>query len=278
MAKVRPQANTAWSEAQSAFEEDNKNREYVRRFRLPPGTERRICFISDAPQRMSDNSIKVYEHNVQMPGAKGKAPWWRQFTSPTTFDVDAVDPLQDAGSNPQLVVFYTIVDMSAWKDRNGKTHKYQKQLLGAKKEAFGVIQAAIKPPVKKGRSLHGAVFTVTRGSEKTSSATGTSYVFEKYLSDENLLALMQKYDPKADLAEFDISEILKPLSERELKVIARRAFGAGAVDVPDDDEDDDENEKPVKKSRKIAPEEDDDDVDEDADDDGIEDPFTDDED
>ena len=266
-------------EITTAFEGEQASRkDFVQRIYLPVNSKKRVCFISDKPQKLGTVSSVALVHYLRLKSNKTGKTYNSMVTSPTTLDSDASDPLIDAGSKPKATIHFTVVDLSGWTDKNGvKKGKRTKALLAPKSESGAVLLANIKVQRKQGKELHGSVYIVQRSTNPMSPNTGDIFMYQKHLSDAKLLEMLRSVDPKATLDEMNISELLAPPSEKELKILAKQAFGGAAVTERDEDEDEDEDEEPRrKKSRRVEAE--DDDEGEDEDDDEDESPFDDDDD
>ena len=117
---------------------------------------------------------------------------------------------------PGFVCYGTVIDTRSYEDKEGKVHKNERRLFGAKGEAIAMIEDLIA----KHKDLRGLKFRVKRYGDK-SPACGNS--FEKIGKVDLAKAIK---DPK-DAKPFDYEKILRPLSEDELTDLGYGGYIAG---------------------------------------------------
>jgi hypothetical protein len=255
-------------------QQSNSRRAFVPRFFLKKGTTGELIFLDDKP-------VTIEEH-VIVSNRNGK-PQYTNVTSPST--VGEPDPLKDAGSRTSMVVYYSVVDTKeVYTDKNGKEHKFQKKLLGLKKQAYDALKrrrATLVAKAKKANDekrmkypLRYARFAITRGTGQMEPNTGTDWEFVDYVPTKQLLKLIAKGTKEGEepsLAALNYDELLAPPSEDELEQMARR-FERQQASASGGGDDADFNfgaNKAKSKSKKAKPADDDDedDAEEDADED-----------
>lgn len=169
-----------------------RQKDYINRLWLPAEGTAKIVFLDDNPPI-------IEEHQVQIDG-----DWRNWFTCLRMLGQEC--PICDGLDNkPSTVGFYTVLDMTEWKDKQGKTHKNELKLFAAK---FKTLQVMKRLSSKRG-SLEGCVFEVYR-SNSDAPNTGDVFDFEGKLSKDEILELNPEAKP------YDYSEILKPKEPGEI--------------------------------------------------------------
>lgn len=178
-------------------EAERRNGDRVFRFWMPTGTTTRIVFLDDVPP--------IYEeHQLQING-----DWKNWFTCLKQFGKPC--PHCEASSYAYTAGAYTIIDGTEWKDKQGNVHKNEKKLFVAKIDTLKKLKQI---SAKRG-GLRGCVFEVSRTGDK-SPGTGDMFDFEKKLTEEELVAMFGKKDPKGAQG-YNYDEILAPKDAEETK-------------------------------------------------------------
>jgi len=197
------------SKGYDAFEEkerevEEKQKTYVNRFWLPPDSTATIVFLDDNPPI-------IEEHQLQIDGD------WRHWLTCLRM-VGEPCPVCDTLDNKAYTVgFYTILDMSEWKDKSGKIHKNELKLFPAK---FKTLQVLKRLSAKRG-SLEGCAFEVYRSTSDAPN-TGDVFDFERKLTKDEILELNPEAKP------FDYAEILKPKEVGELLALLKKSSTRGS--------------------------------------------------
>lgn len=198
-----------FAEKEKEVEERQKN--FVNRFWLPADTTTSIVFLDDNPPI-------IEEHQLQIDG-----DWRNWFTCLRLLGESC--PICDKADNKAYTVgFYTILDQTEWKDKQGKIHKNEMKLFPAK---FKTLQVLKRLSAKRG-SLEGCVFEVTRSTSDAPN-TGDIFDFEQKLSKEQILELNPNAKP------FDYSEVLAPKNAGELMNVMKKATKKNYVSSSDED-------------------------------------------
>jgi hypothetical protein len=199
----------AFTEKEKEAEERQKN--YVNRFWLPADSSARIVFLDDNPPI-------IEEHQLQIDGD------WRHWFTCLRMIGEACPICDSLDNKPYTVGFYTIIDMSEWKDKSGKTHKNELKLFPAK---FKTLQVLKRLSAKRG-SLEGCVFEVSRSTSDAPN-TGDVFDFETKLSKDEILELCPDAQP------FDYADILEPKSVGAIMEVLKRASKRSASRSIDSD-------------------------------------------
>jgi len=139
----------------------------------------------------------VYEHSLyKLTGKVDTETWIREFDS---------CPLCNAGMEPSLVLFATVIDPREYEDREGKKHKNQKKLIAFKGKAR---QAILRRMAEQGGNLKYAVIQLSRGASQNEASTGEDIQFLGRLKPEAIAKLC----PAGTTPE----EFLKPLNYQKL--------------------------------------------------------------
>lgn len=199
----RSRGYDVFEEKERAVEEKQKN--YVNRFWLPADSTAKIVFLDDNPPI-------IEEHQLQIDG-----DWKNWFTCLRM--VGQTCPICDNLDNKAYTVgFYTVLDMSEWIDKSGKTHKNELKLFPAK---FKTLQVLKRLSAKRG-SLEGCVFEVYRSTSDAPN-TGDVFDFEDKLTKEEILAL------NPDAKPFNYAEILQPKEVGEIMNMLKKATRRSSI-------------------------------------------------
>ena len=206
------------AKAKQADEEAKQRGEKAfRRFRLEKDSSALITHL-DTPD------FFFYEHQLKL-GPK-------TFRNVTCIRDSDNCPLDEQGLNPGYVLAGTVISHKPWKDKAGKIHKNQKQLIVYKGKARETILRKIE---KNEGNIQYCVFEMSRGSSQTECATGEDMEFKKRLTAKEVKMLTPAgQDPNEFIKPFDYAEEFAPLTAKELRKIAGQAAPVGAED---DDED-----------------------------------------
>ena len=199
----RSRGYDVFEEKERAVEEKQKS--YVNRFWLPADSTAKIVFLDDNPPI-------IEEHQLQIDG-----DWKNWFTCLRM--VGEVCPICENLDNKAYTVgFYTILDMSEWVDKSGKTHMNELKLFPAK---FKTLQVLKRLSAKRG-SLEGCVFEVYRSTSDAPN-TGDVFDFEEKLTKEDILAL------NPDAKPFNYAEILQPKEVGEIMNKLKKATRRSSI-------------------------------------------------
>jgi hypothetical protein len=187
----------AFAEKEKEAEERQKN--FVNRFWLPADSSTRIVFLDDNPPI-------IEEHQLQIDGD------WRNWVTCLRMVGDSCPVCDNLDSKAYTVGFYTVLDMSEWKDKQGKTHKNEMKLFPAK---FKTLQVLKRLSAKRG-SLEGCVFDVSRSTSDAPN-TGDVFDFETKITKEEILALNPEAKP------FNYAEILEPRAAGDIMALLKKA-------------------------------------------------------
>lgn len=205
-----------------------------RRLWLKNDTSTKLTFL-DNPQ------FFLYEHQLKIGG--NFRNW---FTCRK--DIDSC-PVCEAGDQPSYIVVASVINHREWADKEGKTHKNEKQLAVFKSKARERI---LKRVEQCDGDLKGCVFEFSRGSQTTECSTGEDFVYlNKRLTEAQLLSLAPKGSDKSWIEPFDYADMLQPRTIEELRKIA-----GGEVPVGSEGEEGGEggDPEPDKKAAPVAAE------------------------
>jgi len=189
---------------------------YVPRFFLRPDQQADVIFVDD-------EGFFCERHLIQVGGR------WQDVTC-----CAAIRPcpicLSD-NKKPMPVVYYTIIDLRSFLDRNGKRVPYRKVLLGARRQ----LAKQIKDFKDKYGSLVGLRFTLKRYQQKEAacgSILGDAYRKDGKKVRYNLAKLGSDFT-----TPFDYEKLLAPPSPEEYQAMGYRmsTLGDSPLDVVDDE-------------------------------------------
>jgi len=167
------------------------NEKTAYRFFLKKGETREVLFLDDPAFLYNEYSFKVGDD-------------YKNYTS-----LGDACPARLAGHRPYPAEAYTVLDLTPWKDKEGKEHKFSKRLLVVKGkkmiEALAVHRQAV------GGSLAGMKFKFVRTNADKSSAIGDTFIF---VGKVKLDSLSEK-----DREPINYEEILMPPSLEKMKAI-----------------------------------------------------------
>jgi hypothetical protein len=168
---------------------------------MKPEESKRVIFIDDSP-------VMVEEHQVWEDGRPKFFTCLKMFEEPC--------PLCRRKHRPSSVGYYTIIDRSEWKDRQGKSHKNERKLFGAKMKALRKLRRLSK----ECGGLIGVEFKIYRdGSDDPT--TGSDFTMVKKHELEFLLS------KGLEAESFDYDLVLAPKSEDEYEEVDFVEYGKG---------------------------------------------------
>jgi hypothetical protein len=186
---------SAFEKREEEVEERSKGR--VGRFWLPPEKGAKIIFLDDDPPILEEHQLKV------------NGDWKNWYTCRRILGEPCVicDELKDT---PSTVGYYTILDLSEYKNRKGETVRNTIKLFAPKFKALQVVKRA---SAKRG-GLAMWVCDVYRTTSESFNV-GDVLDFEEKTDWESIKEL------NPDAAVLDYAELLAPKSNAELKKLLR---------------------------------------------------------
>jgi len=191
------------------------------RFWLKAGGSAEIVFL-DKPVTVNGETIYpwfgVLEHNMRKDGK-----WGNYYTCRR--DLDEC-PLCEAGYRPSYAIYLTIIDLTEYETKDGRTVKGTKKLFPIKRKLLNKFKRKLKDA---GGSLYLKKFRIYRDSVDDLS-TGEDIEFIGDATEEELLACKPSdVAPEEWLAPFDYKKIFEPLPVEELRRIAGLAPPKGLL-------------------------------------------------
>lgn len=192
------------------------------RFRIKPGEDARVVFISSSPQ------LVAREHTV--PGVRG--------------GYDNVICLDESGENPEacpfcregnlapVVAYFTVLHLTEFETRSGNTVVNPVRTLAAKSATITILQKYAEKQGDKG--LTGMVFDVSRSNKRTSPNVGDVWMYDETISKAEIMEL----NPEAKPLDFD-EEVIRYTFEQMESHVAKvnvgrdsRSDNRGSGDAP----------------------------------------------
>jgi len=167
----------------------------VPRFRLKEGESAKIIFVDSNP-------FGIQEHSLKLDGR-----WGNFFTC--LKETYGACPICSTYSRPTYTVYFTIIDLRAYTNREGKVIKWTKSLFPAK--GTSVLKKLQKLIEKHGGSIAGLAFQVERLSIDDPNC-GTEF---EYLGKVNIA---KKFGPEAAIPH-DYDKILAVPTKDELQLL-----------------------------------------------------------
>jgi len=207
------------------------------RFWLKEGDKRNLAFLDG-----TDDGFRIKEHDFEINGK-----WGNTFTCRDGLDFDEkgvrlpcpLCSLADARGRKgaaYIISFFTIVDLTPWKDKNGQEHPYFVKMLGVKKETLAKIKMIREA---NGGSLVGHKFLVMRSKpvvaegDKRSKTPRVGDIWQPLgLTDVTQFKMGKENKPAAP---FDYTKLLEPKTLDELKKFASD-LGAGVATTSEAEE------------------------------------------
>jgi hypothetical protein len=181
---------------------------------MPAGEGRELVFIDDPP-------ISVKEHQVKINQS------WRNWY--TCLEGTGEEPVccEKAGVRSRsFVSYYTVVDLTLWRDKGGNEHQYELKLFPAKMETLKRLELKSSDRAKgdgKG-GLVGCMFKVTR-LQKDSPSSGDEFDFKKEADTKKMFDYVTFRGKK--LSDMYTAAQEKPEEMEKLKRLFQLEFDAG---------------------------------------------------
>lgn len=180
---------------QKEEEVESRMEDRIFRFWLKPETEAKIIFLDDDPPILEEHQLRINNS------------WLNWFTCRRMINEPCII-CDELGDTPYTVGFYTILDLSEYKNKKGDTVKNTIKLFTPKFKALQLI----KRQSQKREGLELCVYDVYRSSSDAFNV-GDSFEFDTKATWEEVRALNK------DAAPVDYAELLAPKSNAELKKI-----------------------------------------------------------
>ena len=200
------------------------------RFFLNKGETKKIMFLDDEPQW-------AWEHSFRKGFTKSGKPKWRRVTCRRGLDGGCPGCASDLMR--VYTGFLTILDLTGYKDSEGKRHKNIRKLLTVgvdDDDRFALWY-------KKNDGLTGWIVETTRFEKKKARAIGDDFEFVKrvdpFKDEEYFFTSRLDGGEKKPPEVFDYAKILEPLSAEDMREYIRidgRSYDEGKSEGGDDDE------------------------------------------
>lgn len=190
----------------------SESRSQPLRFFLNKGETKKILFLDDEPQW-------AWEHSFRKGFTKSGKPKWRRVTCRRGMDGGC------PGCSSDLIRVYTgfltILDLSGYKDKEGKVHKNIRKLL-----TVGIDDGErFERYVKKNDGLTGWIVETTRFNKKNARAIGDEFEFIKRVKpfEDETFFFTSKLDggEKKPPEVYDYTKILEPMSAEDMRDFIR---------------------------------------------------------
>lgn len=193
-------------------EEERLAQQYgVPRFWLKKGSKTKIVFLDDEP-------ACIHEHSPKINGS-----WQNWFTC--LKDVYPDDPAccsQLGHDSRSYVGYFTIMDLTEWKDAKGNVHNYQLKLFGAKLKTLKLLQSKKED---RDNRLAGRIYKVQR-TDENSPGVGNDFEYDSDVENWEKMFAVANYKGKK-LAEMFKSE--KPEDIEKVKRLFQVKTEGGAI-------------------------------------------------
>lgn len=146
------------------------------RFYCKVGETKQFIICDDAPDFFR------YEHNLKNPQT-GK---WDTFTG-CVKEFDHCAACEVSGKESYYAMYFTIIDLTPYETRDGKTVDFSRKLLVVKPAQQKKFQRMYDKAEAKGNTLRGALIEVTRDSDKDASI-GNEIELLEYIEEDDMEA------------------------------------------------------------------------------------------
>ena len=244
-------------ESAKAEEQRRASAMMSRRFWMPKGSKKSVVFVDDDP-------FTIYEHQYQRDGN-----WKNWVTCSRGIYDEAVCCAKLGEKSRRWVGYFTVVDLSEWKDNKGNIRKNELVFFAAPLNVLKILESR---KADNGGTLVGAMITIQRIGD-SGAAVGNDFVVQK-VGDLDKLApevawrgkklkdiinlanndpaeaksYMQRFqvEPDSDgqlaleLNPFNYMELLKPKNQKDMKQILSGLQVQDDEKGGDDQKDDDD--------------------------------------
>ena len=248
---------------------------------VPPGDTKEVIVLDDKPD------FFMFEHQIQNPRTKK----WDTYLG-CTKAFDACPVCESTGKESYYAMYLSVVDLTPFKDRSGKTHRFSRKLLMVKNLSQ---QKKFIRRYEKDGTLRGYRLELNRDRD-TDPTIGNDIEFVEILEEEELAKFQRKFkDREGKIHKEDCSvpfvyeELFEEPDSEKLRAIVggeptpgsskanRRAMDEDDDWGDEDDEEEDDDETPpvkqaakkkaVTKKRAVAEEDDEEEDEDEAEDD-----------
>lgn len=266
MAKVRSKGFMRGSSAMAHVDDELAKEKAVKEARkaqsnmpfrvwVPPGDTKEVIVLDDKPD------FFMYEHQIQNPRTKK----WDTFLG-CTKAFDACPVCEETGKESYYAMFLSVIDLTPYTDRQGKTHRFSRKLMMVKNLSQ---QKKFIRRYEKDGTLRGYMLELNRDSDKDPTIGG-DIEFVEIMEEADLVKYKRKYkdrEGKVHSEDCSVPFVYEELFEEPDSDKLRSIVGGSPVpgsskansalmedddEWGDEDEEDDEDEAPVRKSSKAV--------------------------
>lgn len=214
-------------------------------FKLPVNKSADIVFLTDV-QWIPVHEVAIGERK----GAKGKYPLTEMFHSTSILGIDASGtPVkstrnclfeQGLGRNPKLILVAKIVDLTAYKLKDGTEVPWTVRTITIPSNSPVIAQLAAASEVT-GKDMQYAMFTVSRSGNDKSPKIGDSWTYKTHLTvddlreEKGLLEAADKIDFERGFPVLEDSDIVSILKTHRKLCDKYAADGKNATMTYDED-------------------------------------------
>lgn len=205
-------SNSKDAQAERNAEQRERLAKMVRRFFMKANSDTEISFVGPfESEGVKFEPFVVREHQFAVFNPQKRKTDWHNYRTCLRGNGEGRCPYCEAGIKSYVANFFTVIDHTVWKDKDGNEHKDERKLLMLKGEVADVI---LKQIAKRGGTLKGLRYEVTRPNDGQSNSSGTNFSF---VSAQDLSGY-----PEDTKSAYNMFDILKPLSlEQAMAEISR---------------------------------------------------------
>jgi len=163
------------------------------RFYCKVGETKQFIICDDAPDFFR------YEHNLKNPQT-GK---WDTFTG-CVKEFDHCAACEVTGKESYYAMYFTIIDLTPYETRDGKTVDFSRKLLVVKPAQQKKFQRMYDKAEAKGNTLRGALIEVTRDSDKDASI-GNEIELLEYIEEDDMEAYTRTWKDREGKKHTEVS-------------------------------------------------------------------------
>ena len=193
---------------------------------IPKGGTKNLIFLTEGNGPLPYGPPLIFEHNFPLGVGKKRFQNWLPCIEPlgVTCGLCEWANTHDGSGRRYKGMYFTVLDLSQWTDKQGNVHKMSKKLMVAKKDTKEKLERRYLTRLEAGSCLRGALFRATRGSSDKSPSVGDDFEFVQMV---DLRQIPEEFREPIDYIEFLGLNKTEELKKRVADAVQRMRVETG---------------------------------------------------